>query len=340
VVTHNKEFRLGERKFNMGQKSLNGYEIKKLWRNEDGLHFSDVSIATGAGDLHDARGFAACDFDHDGDLDFFVRNYKANSILLRHEGMTNRWLAVRPRGARGNRDAIGARVEIEADGKTQVRWITCGTGYLSQMPNEAYFGLGAAAQADRLRVVWPDGTAQEFGSVPADTRVQVTEGKDGFVEIPVRPQPLLSPVDEGRGDPTLAALAGANLRDASGAKADLAKLGSSALVTFWASWCNVCRSEFAELNRIRRDYGRTGLKVVAVAVADPQGPDPKKTAAELGAEFEIWTISRAEYDRVFGADAAVPRTLVADHGRVSYVHVGKSKGYLLKSYLREAMRER
>ena len=52
------EFQKGERKFQMAGKSLNGYELNKLWRNEGGGRFADVSVATGAGDVHDARGFA------------------------------------------------------------------------------------------------------------------------------------------------------------------------------------------------------------------------------------------------------------------------------------------
>ena len=153
MVAHDQEFKKGERKFNMAGKSLNGYEIKKLWRNDGGGRFTDVSIASGAGDVHDGRGYAACDFDRDGDLDFFLRNYKTDSVYLRNDGVTGHWLVLRPYGTKSNRDAIGARIEVTAGGTTQTRWLTCGSGYLSQQPNEAYFGLGDAARVDGSRDV-------------------------------------------------------------------------------------------------------------------------------------------------------------------------------------------
>jgi len=70
--------------------------------------------------------------------------------LYRNEGGTrNHWLTLRLKGTRSNRDAIGARVEIQADGKTQVGEVRSGGSYLSHSDMRLHFGLGAASRVDR-----------------------------------------------------------------------------------------------------------------------------------------------------------------------------------------------
>lgn len=338
MVTHQKEFEAGERKFNMGDKSLNGYEINKLWRNEDGRHFSDVSLATGAGDMHDARAFAACDFDRDGDLDLFIRNYKTESVFLRNEGVRNRWLKVKPVGTVSNRAAIGTRIEVVAGGKRQVRWITAGSGYLMQQPNEAYFGLGTASKVEKVTVIWPNGKTQEFGPADADTYVKVVEGKDGMEVIPNSTQPVLPPIDKGQGDALYQALVSADVRDLDGKKVDLAALKEPALLAFWATWCNVCRGEFPDIAALSKSQASAGLRVAGICVLDPQGPDLAKTIEQLKPEFPVWTISREDYDRIFGSEAPVPKSLLVTPGRVTGIFNGKLRPYLVKSYVMEAVR--
>ncbi|MCE9583067.1 MAG: ASPIC/UnbV domain-containing protein [Planctomycetes bacterium] len=340
MVTHQDEFERGTRKFNMGNKSLNGYEINKLWRNEDGRHFTDVSVASGAGDVHDARGYSACDFDRDGDLDLVIRNYHMDSVMLRNEGVKGHWLEVRPRGTRTNRDGIGARVEIEAGGKKQVRIISAGSGYLMQQPNEAYFGLGDATRVDQLTVTWSNGTVQKFGPVDADRLVKLVEGKDGIEVLESFKQPVLAPIDLGKGDPLLDALVAADIKDLAGNKVDVSKLGDASLLVFWATWCNICRAEFPDIDSMCTTQANAGLKVAAITVMDPQGPPLDKSLAELNPKFPVYTMSRADYDRIFGKEAGVPRTLLVDHGRVSGVFPGKLRPYLVKSYIIEALRAR
>src|SRR5207249_395588 len=62
--------------------------------------------------------------------------------------------------------AIGARVELEAGGKTQLREVSGGTGYASQSEMRVQFGLGALDHAERLTVRWPSGRVQQFEGAP------------------------------------------------------------------------------------------------------------------------------------------------------------------------------
>lgn len=76
-------------------------------------------------------------------------------------------------GTSGNRDALGAKVEITTSVGMQWRRIGVGsTGCLSAKEPEAHFGLGEATSAE-LRVIWPDGRSSELGVVDADQRLRV-----------------------------------------------------------------------------------------------------------------------------------------------------------------------
>jgi thiol-disulfide isomerase/thioredoxin len=338
VVSHDREFRSGERKFNMGEKSLNGYELKKLWRNDGGYRFTDVSVASGAGDVHDARGMAGADFDGDGDIDFFIRNYKQRSVFLRNEGVPGNWLNIRLRGTKSNRDAIGARVTVVSAGRTMIRETTAGTGYLSQLPNEVFFGLGTADSVESVTVRWPCGDVQKFGGASPNRRLLLVEGELAARELETRRQAVFPALDADGTDALAAGVLAADVRDLDGKPVDLRSLGPVSFLSFWATWCNVCRAEFPDLNALSRAHEAAGVRFAAVTVLDEAGPDLRETLAELKPAFPVYTISRRDYDRLFGADAAVPRALLVEGGRVSEVFTGKIRPYLVKSYFISALR--
>ena len=103
------------------------------------------------------RGLAVGDYDNDGDPDLLVTAIDSPPLLLRNDGGNAKpWLQLRLLDKKG-RDAIGARATITAAGKTQHAELRSGSSYASQNMLRLHFGLGDAAQVDKLEITWPSG---------------------------------------------------------------------------------------------------------------------------------------------------------------------------------------
>jgi len=66
-------------------------------------------------------------------------------------------------------------VEVLAAGKRWTRERVAGSGYLSQDDGRLHFGLGAAANIDKLLVHWPSGREQVLTNLTVDRVLTVEE---------------------------------------------------------------------------------------------------------------------------------------------------------------------
>jgi len=153
---------------NFGQQDL-------LFVNRGNNTFFEAGEEAGVQDYGANRGMAAADYDQDGQLDVWVSNVLAPSAMYRNEGSGNHWLQVELKGVVSIADAVGARVMVEAGGRTQTREVIMGSSYLSQDSRVQHFGLGALTSAQRVTIEWPTGVVQTFVNVSADQRLKVTE---------------------------------------------------------------------------------------------------------------------------------------------------------------------
>jgi hypothetical protein len=142
-----------------------------------GGRFRDVSEQAGGG-LQLARvgrGLAVGDLDNDGDPDLIVSNMDDVPTLLENKQSTGRhWIGFRVASPDRNRFAIGAKVTIDAGGKTQVREIRSGGSYLSQSDLRPSFGLGDYAGPVTVHVRMPGGRRWRFQGLASD-RLHVLE---------------------------------------------------------------------------------------------------------------------------------------------------------------------
>lgn len=155
----------------------------RLFMGSGKAHFKDVSAQAGPYFLekHVARGIACADYNNDGKPDLVFTNNGERLALLRNDTATdNRWLRLELEGdgKKSNRNAIGAKVEIEVAGRKLVRFIHGGGSYLSASERRLLVGLGGADRADRVTVRWPSGRVQHFGPLQGNAGYLLREGME------------------------------------------------------------------------------------------------------------------------------------------------------------------
>ena len=147
----------------IGEMSWSGYQRKKLLRNLGDQTFKEVAAEAGVATDLDGRGVALLDLDDDGRLDFVQTNADQPSLVYHNRSpRPGNWLELRLVGAAGNRDSIGARVEVVAGGERWQREVNGGNGYASQSTNRLHFGLGATPAVDAVTVHWPSGRVERL----------------------------------------------------------------------------------------------------------------------------------------------------------------------------------
>jgi len=162
-----------------------GPEPNVLYARRAG-RFYDFSWASGIDVAEDSRAFAFLDFDGDGNLDLVVKNRVGPQLRVFQNvrGAGRGSLVIRLRGTRSNRDAIGARVEVDG----QVKWLVAGSAYLSQHTKRLHFGLGERRRGEAVRIVWPSGEVQQLPPLEAGFLYDATEGSAELRRQPLHPR--------------------------------------------------------------------------------------------------------------------------------------------------------
>jgi len=161
----------------MGNKSLSGYEKKKLFHNEKGQIFKDEAKRHGVDSIKDGRGVAIADFDNDGRLDMFVANANSEPFLYRNTmPVRSHWVQFALEGTKSNKTAVGAQIRVTAGGSTRLQFLSGGNSFAGQSSSHVHFGLGDAAKIDQVEVRWPTGEKELFTGVAVDKINKIVEG--------------------------------------------------------------------------------------------------------------------------------------------------------------------
>ncbi len=262
----------------------NGHERNVFFANNRDGTFSDVSGVVGLDFRDDSRAFALADFDGDGRLEIVLKNRNAPQIrllLLAMDGIGNS-IALRLRGNKSNRDAIGAAVTVEAGSLRQTKYLQAGSGFLSQHSKELFFGLGKNEAAVRATIRWPSGLTQTFDGLASNCRFEIHEGSRDFTAKPfaTTPQSWAQTNDHPSGEVVpspvgtwLVEPVGAvdfSLPDLTGNVRDLRSFqGSFLLLNFWTTALPACRDQLQVLRRSQSALASRGLKIACVNVDDP-----------------------------------------------------------------------
>lgn len=153
-----------------------------LYRNAGNGKFLDVTNSSGAAfaTLRPSRGLAVGDLDGDGRPEVVIVNMNETPTLLKNVGPRQNAVALSLMGVKSNRSAIGARCSVETHGHKQIAEVTSGGSFFSQNSLTLYFGIGKAAEVDRLEIRWPSGERQSWLHVAANRTLAITEGQQAI----------------------------------------------------------------------------------------------------------------------------------------------------------------
>ena len=102
--------------------------------------------------------------------------------------------------------------------------------------------------------------------------------------------------------------------------------GTPVLLNVWATWCESCREEMADLAALEKKYAPEHVKVVAVSVDNGDGTRVKRFVQSEKLPFAVAHDPAGEVQKKFQA-VGVPETyLISDDGRMMWVRRGGLAG--------------
>ena len=153
-----------------------------LLRNLGNGKFKDFSARGGPyfEEDHLSRGVGFGDLDNDGRIDMVISQINEPVTVLQNVAPVEgtHWLGIELEG-KGHADVVGAKVRLEAGGRTQTRFAKGGCSYASSGDRRHLFGLAKTDKIDKVTVTWPDLREQTWAgdALPVDHYYRLTQGK-------------------------------------------------------------------------------------------------------------------------------------------------------------------
>jgi tetratricopeptide (TPR) repeat protein len=167
---------------------------KMLFRNHEGRFFSDVTSASGTGDLHKGHGVAFADLGNNGREDLLVSIGGATPgdahqfRVFANPGNGNDWITVKLVGVKSDRAGIGARIHVTVENEgtgTRSIYRTVGSGgSFGANPIQQHIGLGKSAKIVRLEIWWPaSNSRQSFTNVAKNEFIEIKEFATAYTKL-------------------------------------------------------------------------------------------------------------------------------------------------------------
>jgi thiol-disulfide isomerase/thioredoxin len=112
------------------------------------------------------------------------------------------------------------------------------------------------------------------------------------------------------------------VRTLAGDSARVAEGEPITLVHIWATWCIPCEEEFPDIERLQREFGPRGVRVLAVSIDNGSDDGVREFVRRHGATFDIGRDPEGSVKRTFQAVGVPASYLVGSDGRLLWRHVG------------------
>jgi peroxiredoxin len=97
------------------------------------------------------------------------------------------------------------------------------------------------------------------------------------------------------------------------------------LLNIWATWCGPCEQEMPSMERLHRELGPEGLKVVAVSIDDSDANGVRRWVADRNLTFQVLWNRSGDIQRTYQT-TGVPESFVIDrHGVIVKKVIGATE---------------
>ncbi len=168
----------------------------RMFRNDGGQRFQEVTTSGGFGVLAKGHGVAFADLDNDGDQDVYetlggaYRGDPFRNVLFLNPGHGHHWITLRPIGVRSNRSGIGTRIRVDVDTPEGTRsiYVTVGSGgSFGDNSLQQEIGLGDATAIRKIEVWWPaSGRRDVYKGIAPDRIYDAREGSAQLQPVDLR----------------------------------------------------------------------------------------------------------------------------------------------------------
>ncbi|HEX6834995.1 MAG TPA: TlpA disulfide reductase family protein, partial [Polyangia bacterium] len=97
--------------------------------------------------------------------------------------------------------------------------------------------------------------------------------------------------------------------------------GKVVLIDFWAQWCEPCKKELPQLDRLAKEYAGKGVVVVAVNI-DKQKENAERMVKQLGVSLPVLLDPAGSVAATYDLPKMPTSFLVDKKGIVRFVHEG------------------
>ncbi|MFK7819798.1 MAG: CRTAC1 family protein [Planctomycetaceae bacterium] len=158
--------------------NLSSFQPNRLFINDGGDDFIDVTSVSGLDLPSDSRSIIPIDLNKDNAVDLLVASAGGGAV----RGFTNlitgnHSVKIQLIGKTSNRFGVGSRVTATIGDRTIVRDLFPGSGFMANGSYTVWVGTGEATMIDKLTVRWPTGETQSHENLAVDQDVEITEGE-------------------------------------------------------------------------------------------------------------------------------------------------------------------